>query len=73
VLAAASGASLRDLMNRMGHDSLRAALIYQHATQKADRRIADGLERMLDEHGEPTQDGEDSPDDGSAGVLVPAS
>jgi Phage integrase, N-terminal SAM-like domain len=30
LLAAASGASLRDLMNRMGHDSMRAALIYQH-------------------------------------------
>jgi hypothetical protein len=46
----AERASLRDLMNRMGHDSMRAALIYQHATQKADRRIADALERMLGEH-----------------------
>jgi len=33
LLAAASGASLRDLMSRMGHDSMRAALIYQHTTQ----------------------------------------
>jgi hypothetical protein len=60
-------------MNRMGHDSTRPALIYQHATQKADGRITDALERMLDEHGEPTQDGGDGPDDGSASVLVPAS
>jgi integrase len=27
----APGASLRDVMARMGHDSPRAALIYQHA------------------------------------------
>ncbi len=37
-------------MNRMGHDSMRTALIYEHATQKADRRIADALERMLGEY-----------------------
>ncbi|MEU4821223.1 tyrosine-type recombinase/integrase [Actinomadura sp. NPDC023710] len=28
--AAESGATLRDLMERMGHDSVRATLIYQH-------------------------------------------
>jgi integrase len=47
-LAAKTGASLRDLMARMGHDSSRAALIYQHATSDADRRIADGLGAQLD-------------------------
>jgi integrase len=31
------GAALRDLMVRMGHGSMRAALIYQHASQDADR------------------------------------
>jgi integrase len=31
-LAAQTKTSLRDLMARMGHDSPRAALIYQHAT-----------------------------------------
>jgi integrase len=30
--AAATGASLRELMDRMGHSSTGAALIYQHAT-----------------------------------------
>lgn len=30
-------------MIRMGHDSMRAALIYQHGTTNADQRIADGL------------------------------
>ncbi|MEU6779508.1 site-specific integrase [Nonomuraea angiospora] len=29
-IAASSGASLKDLMQSMGHDSVRAALIYQH-------------------------------------------
>ncbi len=35
--AAASGAGLRDLMARMGHDSERAAMIYQHEARGADR------------------------------------
>jgi integrase len=34
ILAAASGASTRELMHRMGHGSMRAALIYQHATSE---------------------------------------
>jgi integrase len=42
-LAAQTGASTRDLMARMGHDSPQAALIYQHATSEADRRIAASL------------------------------
>ncbi len=32
-------------MARMGHDDMRAALIYQRATSEADRRIADGSVR----------------------------
>lgn len=47
-LAAQTGASLRDLMARMGHDSTAAAIIYQHASQKADRAIADALSLRLD-------------------------
>jgi integrase len=43
-LAARSGVSTRDLMSRMGHDSVRAAIIYQHATTEADARIADSLD-----------------------------
>jgi hypothetical protein len=37
--AASSGAALRDLMTRMGHDSERAALIYQREARGADQRI----------------------------------
>ena len=54
-LAAASGASTHKLMHRMGHGSMRAALIYQHATGERDREIADALqlriERELKENG----------------------
>ena len=39
-LAAAAGASTRELMHRMGHGSTRAALIYQHATSDRDLEIA---------------------------------
>ena len=41
-LAAATGASTKQLMARMGHASMRAALIYQHATEDADQAIAEG-------------------------------
>lgn len=45
--AAASGASTRELMARMGHASMRAALIYQHATGERDRVIAEALDRLV--------------------------
>jgi len=35
-------------MTRMGHDSMRAALIYQHKTQGADRKIADAMEAVIE-------------------------
>jgi integrase len=46
-LAARTGASLRDLMARMGHDSSHAAMIYQHATREADRAIADAVDAAV--------------------------
>ncbi|MEU8193507.1 site-specific integrase [Microbispora amethystogenes] len=46
-LAAASGASLKELMARMGHASTRAALIYQQATRDRDRVIAEALGRAF--------------------------
>ena len=42
--AARSGASLRDLMARMGHDRERAAMIYQHEARGADRRITEAID-----------------------------
>jgi hypothetical protein len=34
-------------MTRMGHDSPRAALIYQHASKEADRAIADAVNMVV--------------------------
>ncbi len=42
-MAAVQGATLRELMERMGHSSPRAALIYLHATRERDERIAAGM------------------------------
>ncbi|WP_049887593.1 tyrosine-type recombinase/integrase [Saccharopolyspora spinosa] len=46
-LPAAAGASTRELMHRMGHGSIRAALIYQHATSERDRVLADRLDALV--------------------------
>jgi len=48
-LIAESGASTKELMRRMGHSSSRAALIYQHATDKRDRKLAEALSLMIEE------------------------
>lgn len=45
--AAMTGASTRELMGRMGHASMDAALIYQHRTADRDRVIADAIDLML--------------------------
>ncbi len=45
--ASTPGASIRDLMERMGHDSMQAALIYQHRTRSADRRIAASMDDRI--------------------------
>lgn len=41
--AAQSGATIKELMERLGHSSPTAAMIYQHAATDRDRLIADGL------------------------------
>jgi integrase len=48
-IAAATGASLRELMSRMGHSTTRAALIYQHRTAERDRLIADSMSKLAEE------------------------
>ena len=42
-LSAATGARLKELMARLGHSSVRAAMIHQHASRDRDRLIAKGL------------------------------
>jgi integrase len=43
--SADAGANIRELMERMGHDSTRAALIYLHSSAERQRAIADRVGR----------------------------
>ena len=45
-LTAATGATLRELMDRMGHSSPRAALIYLHGSDARQQAIAEGLSEL---------------------------
>ena len=47
-LTAATGASTRELMHRMGHSSAAAALRYQHATRDRDAVIAQALSDVIE-------------------------
>ena len=71
-LAANAGASTRELMHRMGHGSMRAALISQHATTDRDRVIADALGDLIAARGmgrTGTETGGEE-DSGSEGVRL---
>lgn len=61
-LAAGTGASLADLMARMGHGSARAALIYQHAIAQRDTMIADALSLSIDLERDRARNGHEGPD-----------
>lgn len=47
-LAAATGATLVELMARLGHSSPAAALAYQHAGRDRDRAIAEALSKLAE-------------------------
>ncbi len=47
-LTAQAGATLSDLMTRMGHSSTRAARVYLHTTSERDLAVAEALNRLLD-------------------------
>ena len=53
-------------MARVGHDSERAALIYQHESLAADRAITDAIDRHVQ-----AKPPEDEDDGGEAAVLAP--
>jgi len=65
--AALSGAGLRDLMARMGHDSQRAAMIYQHEAQGAGKVITTAIDTHV-QSGQTKRGDEDGP----TGIPVPA-
>jgi hypothetical protein len=56
------------LMARMGHDSERAAVIYQHAARSADEAITDAIDARV----EADQADDEDRNPGSGGALVPA-
>ena len=60
-LAAASGASLKALMARIGHASARAALRYQHVIDGQDADIVRFLERFGEKPPVPTNDRQEPP------------
>lgn len=70
-LASMSGASTQELMQRMGHSTMRAALIYQHATDERAREIADRLNAVVERETKVGDEGGPDDPDGAAGVLVP--
>jgi integrase len=47
-LAAGTGATLRGLMDRMGHSTARAALIYLHGSDQRQREIAQALSELAE-------------------------
>jgi integrase len=47
VLAASTGATLAELMSRLGHSTPGAAMRYQHASQERDREIARKLSALV--------------------------
>jgi integrase len=46
VLAANAGAGLRELMDRLGHSTPRAALIYLHGSDERQRALAEALSQL---------------------------
>jgi integrase len=47
-LAAGAGAGLRELMDRMGHSTTRAAMVYLHATDERQQAIAAALNKLAE-------------------------
>jgi hypothetical protein len=71
IWASKAGTSTKDLMVRMGHDDMRAALIYQRATTEADEQIADRLSKLVDRHREGVTEAMTEKNDGPDGDSVP--
>jgi hypothetical protein len=53
-LAAEAGATTRELMDSMGHSTVRAAMRYQHATDRRDRDIAAEMGRRAEQATRPS-------------------
>jgi hypothetical protein len=65
-LATRSRRGLRDLIARMGHDSERAAMIYQHEARGADQAITSAIDQHVQ-----AEQRHDPEEDRPAGALAP--
>ncbi|MEV0490743.1 tyrosine-type recombinase/integrase [Streptomyces atratus] len=63
-LAATGGATTRELMQRMGHSSVRAALIYQHLVNGRDHAIAAQVDEQI-KKGRPAEPSGEGPEEAS--------
>jgi hypothetical protein len=70
-IAARTGASTRELMARMGHDSAQAAIVYQHAAAEADRAIAEAVDKVLKAERRRTGTAAGRPVDASGSWMAP--
>ena len=46
-LAAMTGATTKEVMERLGHASVETAMRYQHATRERNRALADALDELV--------------------------
>lgn len=60
-MAATAGATLRELMDRMGHSTTKAALTYLHGSDARQHQIADSLSKIARDEMRRTADRADSP------------
>ena len=67
-LSAATGATLKELMARLGHSSVRAAMIYQHATRDRDQAIAKALGTFVREVHDAAEKAAEQPERGEQGA-----
>ncbi len=67
-LTAEAGANLRELMERMGHASTRAALIYLHSTSERQHTLADTVGKLA--WAQMRQVRKPADDDGASGTKV---
>jgi hypothetical protein len=64
VTSTSAGATLRELMDRMGHDSQRAAMVYLHGSDERQHQIAGTLSNLTREE---LKRGSNRPDGQAAG------
>ena len=68
-LTAQTGATLKEIMSRIGHSSTRAAMIYQHATDERDQRIAEALNAMIETARKEGDQGDDTDTEGTGAAT----